>query len=273
MTTQRTVFFVSDGTAITASTLGHTLLTQFEGVEFKAQRLPFVDSPEKAGKVVAQVNAAAERDALTPLIFSTIVDQALVQILQQSQGEILDLFHVCLPPIEKILGQPRLPRVGKAHGISNVAKYEGRIEATNYALSHDDGVSINFDQAEVILVGVSRSGKTPTCLYLALHFGVLAANYPLTDDDLEASRLPAFLLRNKHKLYGLTIDAERLSQIRETRRPGSRYATLAKCRREISAAEDLLSRAGVPILSTTHSSVEEIASRILLDLGLERQHY
>ncbi|MCG8464351.1 MAG: kinase/pyrophosphorylase [Xanthomonadales bacterium] len=273
MSIRRTVFFVSDGTAITAGTLGNTLLTQFEGQKFNPTRIPFVDSVERAHDVVTQINEAAERDGAMPLIFSTIVDAAVVAVLQESQGEVLDLFTEFVPRIEKVVGAARSPKVGRAHGISNVSNYENRIEATNYALSHDDGVSINFDEAEVILVGVSRSGKTPTCLYLALHFGVLAANYPLTDDDLESIRLPAFLRRNKHKLYGLTIDAERLSQIRETRRPGSRYASMSKCRNEIGAAEDLLRAEGVPIVSTTHSSVEEIASRILVDLGLERQHY
>lgn len=273
MSKQRTVFFVSDGTAITAGTLGHTLLTQFEDVEFKSLRIPFIDSEERARQVVDQINATASRDGVTPLIFSTIVDQQIVGILQDSGGEVMDLFNEFLPRVESVLGQKRSPRVGRAHGISNVSSYENRIESINYALAHDDGVSINFDKAEVILVGVSRSGKTPTCLYLALHFGVLAANYPLTDDDLEASRLPPFLLRNKSKLFGLTIEPERLAQIRETRRPGSRYATLKQCRRELVAADELLRAEGVPILSTTHSSVEEIASRILVNLGLERQHY
>lgn len=270
---RRTVFFISDGTAITAETLGHTLLTQFEEIEFAQSRIPFVNSLEQAHKAVEKIAAATARDGQPPLVFSTIVDHDLVQVLEGSGANVMDLFSTFLQPVEQVLGVKRSPRVGRAHSISNVSNYESRIEATNYALSHDDGMSISFDEAEVILVGVSRSGKTPTCLYLALHFGVLAANYPLTDDDLDNHRLPPFLLRNKQKLYGLTIDAARLSQIRETRRPGSRYASLAKCRGEIGAAETLLSSAGVPILSTTHSSVEEIASRILLDLGLERQHY
>ncbi|GAB4186604.1 MAG: pyruvate, water dikinase regulatory protein [Wenzhouxiangellaceae bacterium] len=270
---RRTIFFISDGTAITAETLGHSLLTQFEGIDFCQVRIPFVNAQDKARRARERIDQAAADDGAAPLIFSTIIDQDLVQILQQSQGEVMDLFGMFLQPVEQVLGIKRSPRVGQAHGIANTTSYENRIEATNYALAHDDGVSISFDEAEVILVGVSRSGKTPTCLYLALHFGVLAANYPLTDDDLEAARLPAFLRKHKHKLYGLTIDPVRLAQIRETRRPGSRYASLRKCRQEVSAAESLISAENVPILSTTHSSVEEIASHIIEDLGLERRHY
>lgn len=270
---RRTVFFISDGTAITAETLGHSLLTQFDGVEFTQSRIPFVDTPSKAHSAVLRIDQAAQRDGDTPLVFSTIVDQTLVEVLRRSKAEVMDLFGMFLQPMENVLGVKRSPGVGRAHGISNITNYEHRIEATNYALAHDDGVSITFDDADVILVGVSRSGKTPTCLYLALHFGVLAANYPLTDDDLEGHRLPLFLRKHKKKLYGLTIDPPRLAQIRETRRPGSRYASMVQCRREVSAAESMISAEGVPILSTTHSSIEEIASRILMDLGLERQHY
>ncbi|NEZ04054.1 kinase/pyrophosphorylase [Wenzhouxiangella sp. XN201] len=268
----RTAFFVSDGTAITAETFGHTLMTQFSGVEFRQVRLPFVDTPSKARDAVSLIDRAAEADeGKQPVVFSTIVDPDVSEILVQANCHLFDLFGTFVPQLEDSLGVERSPRIGQAHGMGDTQGYEDRMEATNYALTHDDGISKRLDAAEVILVGVSRSGKTPTCLYMALHFGIKAANYPLTEEDLEQSRLPAFLREHKHKLFGLSIDPERLAQIRENRRPGSRYASLKQCRYEVEAAEAMLRVEGVPTLSSTASSIEELASRILLELGLQRE--
>lgn len=269
--TQRTVFFISDGTAITAETFGHSLLTQFSGVSFKQVRLPFVDTLEKCREAVEMINRAADADNCRPLVFNTIVDPEMGEVLGTGNGHVLDMFGTFLGPLEEILGVSRSPSVGRAHGMHDEDSYEDRMEATNYALTHDDGMSTRMNNADLILVGVSRSGKTPTCLYMALHFGVKAANYPLTDDDLEQTRLPAFLRRHKRKLFGLTIDPGRLAKIREVRRPGSRYASLKQCRFEVETAEAQLRAEGVPMLSTTHSSIEEIASRILLELGFQRE--
>lgn len=268
---RRTVFFISDGTAITAETFGHSMLTQFSGQDFRQVRLPFVDTREKAEDAVGLIDRAAEADGTRPLVFNTIVDIGIGAVINESQGHVFDLFGTFLEPLEKILGVERTGTVGQAHGIRDSGEYEDRMEATNYALTHDDGISKRMDSADLILVGVSRSGKTPTCLYMALHFGVKAANYPLTEEDLEKPRLPDFLRRHKKKLFGLTIDAERLSQIREVRRPGSRYASLKQCRYEVDAAESLLRADGVPVLSSTRASIEELGSRILLELGLQRE--
>lgn len=268
----RTVFFISDGTAITAETFGHSLMTQFSNVEFRQVRLPFVDTPSKARDAVSLIDRAAEVDGgERPLVFSTIVDKDVSSILEESKGHLFDMFGTFMQRLEGALGVSRSPRVGQAHGMGDSQGYEDRMEATNYALAHDDGISKRLDAAEVVLVGVSRSGKTPTCLYMALHFGVKAANYPLTEEDLEQSRLPAFLREHKHKLFGLSIDPERLSQIREARRPGSRYASLKQCRYEVDAAEAMLRAEGISMLSSTETSVEELASRILLELGLNRE--
>ena len=268
---RRTVFFVSDGTAITAETFGHSLLTQFSNLDFRQIRLPFVDTESKARDAASLVARAAEADGIRPLVFSTIVDQTVSAALRDCDGHLFDMFATFITPLEEVLGVQRSPRVGQAHGMGNSHAYEDRMEATNYALAHDDGISKKLDQADVILVGVSRSGKTPTCLYLALHYGIKAANYPLTEEDLEQPKLPDFLRKHQRKLFGLTIDPDRLSQIRENRRPGSRYASSRQCRYEVEAAEALLRSDKVPILSTTDSSVEELASRILLELGLQRE--
>ena len=204
---------------------------------------------------------------------NTVVDPNLSAILAESGALMLDVFAPFIAPLEQELGMSRQPRVGHAHGLIDFEQYEHRINATNYALSHDDGVDLSYEDADVILVGVSRSGKTPTCLYMALHYGIRAANYPLTDDDLEGRELPRRLRAHKKKLFALTIAPERLQQVRQARRPNSRYAQLEQCRREIQIAEALFRQEGIPVLSTTHTSIEEIASKVLTALGIERHLY
>ena len=270
---QRTVFFISDGTAITTETLGHSLLTQFPGVEFRQVRIPFVGDVAKAEAAVNQINHAGREDRALPIVFNSIVDDNISSIIKSSKAVILDLFSTFLDTLERALETPRKATVGRAHGMANHDRYEERMDATSYALNHDDGVSLSYQRADVILVGVSRSGKTPTCLYMALHFGVKAANYPLTQNDLEQQNLPVSLRPFKAKIVGLTIDADRLAQIRETRRPTSHYASLKQCHWEVDAAESLMRAAGVPVFHTTHSSIEEIASRVLQQLGLQREMF
>lgn len=270
---KRTVFYISDGTAITAQKLGHSLITQFPGVDFDQVRMPFVDDEEKCRSAVNEIDQACDRDQQPALVFNTFVQPKLVKMIRESRGEIIDLFLPFISPLERALGVSHEPSIGMAHGLRNKARYENRIDATHYAMAHDDGVSLDFDDADLILVGVSRSGKTPTCLYMALHFGVQAANYPLTPRDLDEVRLPSLLRQYRHKLAGLTIDPDRLSQIRQTRKPNSRYASLRQCRREVAAAESLLRLEGIPVFSVTNASIEEIASRILLKLGMHGHMY
>ncbi len=267
---RRTIFYISDGTGITAETIGHSVLTQFEGVDFDTQRIPFVGDAEKAHAAVARIRNAQTMTGERPIVINTVVDGDLSTILASSGALILDVFAPFIAPLEAELRTRRSPRVGQAHGLVDFEQYETRINATNYALTHDDGIDVNYDLAEVVLVGVSRSGKTPTCLYMALHFGVSAANYPLTPEDLENQELPARLRHHRGKLYGLTIDPERLRQVREARRPGSRYATIEQCRWEVGEAERLFRKERVPCLSTTHTSIEEIASKVLASLGLNK---
>lgn len=270
---RRTVMFVSDGTAITAQTFGQSLLTQFPDQEIRPVRLPFVDSTEKAQEVVDLINRTGLADGIRPLVFSTIVDTSIGRVLGAADAEVLDMFGTFVPRLETLFGKVGQSVVGQAHGMSDSHRYEDRMEATNYALSHDDGISKRMESADAVLIGVSRSGKTPTCLYMALHFGLKAANYPLTEEDLEKPRLPEFLRKHRGKLFGLSIEAERLSAIRQTRRPDSRYASLKQCRYEVNAAEALLRSERVPVFNSTKSSVEELASRILLELGLNREHF
>lgn len=273
MSAPRPVFFVSDGTGITAETIGHTLLTQFSGVSFATDRIPFVDTPERAAAAAEEIRQAGLAADARPIVVNSCVDPALTALLTASGALMLDVFEPFIEPLERELGAQRHSRVGQAHGMVDFDTYHRRINAMNYALTHDDGVSMDYTEADVILVGVSRAGKTPTCVYLALHYGIRAANYPLTPDDLDGERLPGKLRAHRAKLFGLTIDPQRLHQIRQERRPDSRYAELATCRREVVAAESMFRIERIPVLSTTHASIEEICSRMLEELDINREMY
>ena len=273
MSELRPVFYVSDGTGITAETIGHSLLTQFAGMRFQTDRLSFVDDEEKARDAADRIRRTGERLGARPIVVSSCVDPTLSALIAESGALVLDVFAPFIEPLERELEQPRQARVGQAHGMVDFETYHRRINAMNYSLTHDDGMAFDYEEADVILVGVSRAGKTPTCVYLALHYGVKAANYPLTDGDLESDRLPPRLKQWRRKLFGLTIDPERLQQIRQERRPDSRYAKLETCRREVQAAEAMFSLERIPTLSTTHTSIEEISSKVLSTLGLQREMY
>jgi [pyruvate, water dikinase]-phosphate phosphotransferase / [pyruvate, water dikinase] kinase len=268
---RRTVFFVSDQTGVTAETLGHSLMTQFEGLEFRPVTLPFVSTLDKAREAVRRIDRAAQEEGLRPIVFSTLVQDELREVLLTANALFLDLFSTFVGPLERELNTRSTHRAGRAHGIADLAAYTTRINATNFALANDDGTGGDYAHADVVVVGVSRVGKTPTCVYMALQYGVFAANYPLTEEDLEAGRLPARLGPFRGKLYGLTIRPERLQQIRAERRPDSRYASRAQVQYELRAADALFRRYSIPTLDTSESSIEEIASRIMNSTGIERR--
>ena len=272
MTQERPVFIVSDRTGITAETLAHSLLTQFESVRFSVTTVPFLNTRDKAEGFVARIAQAHADTGLRPIVFSTLVTEELREIVLAADACIVDFFDAFIGPLEKELGVASSHASGKAHGMSTA--YTNRIEAMNFALANDDGVTTrHYANADIVLVGVSRSGKTPTSLYLALQFGLYAANYPLTADDLELGRLPAKLAAHKPKLFGLTIDADRLTQIRNERRPDSRYAAGEQVRFEVRTAEALFSASGIPCVNTTHMSIEEIATTIMHVTGLKRRNF
>jgi regulator of PEP synthase PpsR (kinase-PPPase family) len=272
---ERTVFFVSDGTGITAETFGNSILNQFPAKPRHVRR-PFIDSVEKAARVVSEINETASQEGKRPIVFITLVADEVRDIVtsERCKGLVLDMFRTFVEPLEEELGVKSNHRVGRFSDASHSQEYHDRIEAINFALQHDDGQSArNLDIADVVLVGVSRSGKTPTSLYLAMQHGIKAANYPLIPDDFERGRLPSALAPYKRKCFGLTIDPDRLAQIRNERRPGSRYAALENCRYEVNEAETMMRRAGIAWLSSTHKSIEEIATTILRDLRPDRLIY
>lgn len=272
--THRTVFFVSDGTGITAETFGNAILAQFD-IEPRRVRLPFIDSEDKAHQVVRQINHTAEVEARKPLVFTTLVDMQVLKVIRdECKGMMLDMFGTFVQPLEDELGIKSHHRVGRFSDISQNKQYHDRIEAINFSLAHDDGQTHDdLVGADVILVGVSRSGKTPTSLYLAMQHGLKAANYPLIPEDFERKQLPPALAPFRKKIFGLTISPERLSEIRSERRPGSRYASLTNCRAEVHEAEAMMRRSGIRWLSSTTKSIEEIATTILQEIRPERLGY
>lgn len=263
----RAVFYISDGTGITAETMGGSVLTQFEGVDFDIHRIPFVRDEASARSAVTRISAAHEQTGQRAIVVTTMIEEPLKRIIAESDALVLDVFAPFIAPLEQELGTQRVRNVGRAHGLGDTARYDARMAATNFAMTHDDGAAAQDISADVVLLGVSRVGKTPTCLYMALHYGVRAANYPLIPDDLERLELPDRLAAVKDRLFGLTIDPLRLQQVREARRPASTYASLQQCRWEVAQAERIFRRERIPIAESTSTSVEEIASRVMSELG------
>lgn len=271
---KRTVFFLSDRTGITAENLGHSLLTQFNLADFKQMTLPFINSVDKASATVDYVNMAAKESGKRPIIFSTTVNDEIRAILRGSDGLFLDLFDTFIGQIESELQQKSTHVEGAAHGVADSEAYRSRIDAMHFALQYDDGASTReYDKADVILIAPSRCGKTPTCVYLAMQHGLFAANYPLTEEDLENRRLPKPLQGYSDKLYGLISDPGRLHQVRNERRPGSKYASLAQTNYEIRQAEQLYRANNIGFVDSTHRSIEEMATMIMQDKGLRRQSF
>lgn len=259
----RKVFFLSDGTGVTAEMLGQSLLSQFDGIEFEKSTLPFVNTPERVDQCRRQLSELVSRNQ-NPIVFATLIDPTARDAIRSSGALVLDFFESHLAPLERELGAPSSHAIGRSHGNPGRSEYHQRMEAVNFALTHDDGVSDrDLSSADIILIGVSRCGKTPTCLYMAMQFGIRAANYPLIPEDFERQSLPSRLLPHLEKTFGLSIAPERLSEIRNERRPGSRYADPTACRIEVEAAERLMQQKGIRWLDSTTKSIEEIAATII----------
>lgn len=271
---KRSAFFISDGTGITAEALGQSLLAQFEDIHFEKHTLPYIDTVEKAQSVVDKINNAAIENKERPIVCDTIVNEEVRAVISQCNGFNIDVFGSFLKPLEQELKTHSSYSVGKSHGIQEMTRYKDRIESINFALDNDDGARTQqYNRADIILVGVSRCGKTPTCLYMAMQFGIRAANYPITEEDMHLTELPEILQNHRHKLYGLTIDPFQLAAIRHERRPNSRYASLDQCALEVRTVQRMLKQLSVPQINTTTFSVEEIATRIISQQGLKRRDH
>lgn len=254
--------------------MSHSLLTQFPDVKFDVATLPFVDTDDKVDDAIRQINEAGRESGMRPLVFTTFINDEHRGRLLGCDGVLFDLFGTFLDPLEQELEQRSSHSIGVSHGIVDPVRYTNRIGAVNFAVHCDDGLNVrDYGKADVILVGVSRVGKSPVSLYLAMQFGVYCANYPLTDNDIERSTLPAALKDYRERLFGLTIRPERLQQIRQERRNGSRYASMPQCRYEVAQAENVFLRNHLPTADTTSLSIEEIASRVMQQMRLKRDIY
>ena len=263
----RTVFFVSESTGITAETLGHSLISQFDTIDFEQVYMPYINTDLRAKALTQRMQEAADRDGVRPIVFSTMLNNEIRDILKSGNCYYMELFEGFIDPLAGELGVPPSRKAGQSHAITKPSFYTKRIEAINFAMANDDGIRPdNFHRADVVLAGVSRSGKTPTCLYLAMHYGLRSANYPLTEEDFERGDLPQLVWDCRHKLFALTIDPQRLQLIREERRPGSGYASLKRCQDDIRQAQQIFKRMQVPILNTTTQSIEEISAQIIKQL-------
>ena len=269
----RPVFFVSDRTGITAQNLGHALLTQFDTLDFEHHSLPFINSEVKARLAAESINRIAEISQQKPLVFSTVIDDSYRAIIASTQAHLVDFFDAFIKPLELELGTPSSHAEGLSHGINDERSYMSRMDAVNYAIKNDDGISTKeYKDADVILVGVSRSGKTPTCLYLAMQFGLRAANYPLTESDMEHGDLPKALIPYREKLFGLTINEERLRAIREIRKPNSEYSSLLQCQKETRMINSIFQTEKIHNIDSSYISVEEITTSIIQQTGISRPH-
>ncbi len=267
---KRFAFMISDRTGLTVESLGNSLLSQFEDAVFEKETLPYIDTLEKAEAALQKINACSGETK--PIVFVTLIDSKIAACFKEANACVLDLFGTFLSPLEKELGEKSSFTVGKTHAVADVQTYDHRIDAINFALEHDDGVQLKgYQEADIILVGVSRSGKTPCSLYMALQFGIFTANYPFTDDDLLRTELPKALRPYRKKLFGLTIDCERLEHIRKARRPDSQYASPIQCKAEIGQIEKLYIDESIPFLNSTHYSIEEIATKIMAQAKIQRR--
>lgn len=266
------VFMVSDGTGITAETLANSVLVQFPDIHFNKTTIPFITTEDDAHAAVERINMAAEQTGLSPIIFGSVIHANLRDILTTATGTFMDLFANFVEPLEQTLNRRAAQLVGQGHKVDDLSFYDRRMRAVDFALRNDDGASAkSYDQADLILIGVSRCGKTPTCLFLALQHGIRAANFPITDEDLERYHLPDILTPYQHKCFGLTINPARLHQIRQERRPDSPYAALKQCRAEVDQVEQIYREDKIPYLDTTNYSIEEISARILAKANLSRK--
>ena len=268
----RPAFIISDRTGVTAGTMAQSLLSQFPNIEFERHTIPFVDADDKVKSCIRQINHSYKAHKVRPLVFASFMDNNYTHELETSKGIVIDLIEPFIHRLEHHLMSDSSHKVGQAHGMSGTGEhdYMHRIDAINFSMRYDDGVRIgNYHKADLILVGVSRAGKTPTSLYMALHYGLNTANYPLADDDFEKGTLPDALIESREKLFGLTIDPLQLHKIRQKRRANSEYSALNQCRQEVLQAQQFYKRYRIPHADSTAMSIEELASLIVHRMNLE----
>jgi len=269
-TTPQDVYYVSGSTAILAEDMGKALLAQFQGILFREEKIPFIHTPEDAHKALEHILQQSEGNP--PLVFCTIMDQATRDVFNCPQVRFFDIFLNTLELLEQALGTPALREPGYSRHFT-LSRMNKRVDAIHFSLEHDDGTRpAEYDEAEIILVGVSRSGKTPASIYLATHMELKSANFPLTEDHLHQHELPKEIVRNRKRAVGLTCSPQYLHTIREKRYAGSTYASLATCTRELQQANRLYIRHNLKVINVEGRSIEEIAVQAIQAIGLNKKN-
>jgi len=270
--TTKQVFLISDGTGLTVESYTNSLLSQFPNFNFEFHNYPYTDSIDKIRLIMIKIKEVYDLTKEKPIVLSTLVHTNMLTPLLDTPAEVFDLFNPMIERLENILNTKAIDKSGLAHGFSSSSQYDQRIDAINFALNSDDGLGYkNYKMADVILIGVSRCGKTPSCLYLALQFGIYAANFPITDENIDSHHLPPILENFKSKLFGLTITPQRLQHIRHERRPNTKYASLEQCAYEVKHVESLYKSENLPFLDSTYYSIEEISTRIISKMNLKKR--
>ncbi len=274
---RRKVFYLSDSTGLTAENVGKSLLAQFPQIQFESITRPFIDTVEKAQRIAVEINEEAQTASDRPIVVDTIVNSDISSVISSAECFYIDIFSTFLSPLENELKVKSADHVGhtpifREDDRAVDENYMQRIDAVHFALANDDGMKLSrYVDADIILIGVSRTGKTPSSVYLGMQYGIKAANYPLIPDDLERNQLPNALKDHQKKLFGLTIRPARLSEIRNERKPNSQYAALRTCVDEVRQAETLYRQYRIPYIDTTQLSIEEISARMLQRAGIERR--
>jgi len=266
MWSAKDVYYISDSTGILATNLGQALICQFPEVNFSGEKFPFIRTVEDAKKTLAYI--LSRSGGRRPLIFSTIINSDVRKIFDSPEVEFFDAFGHFLDRLETCLETPALREPGFARHLDNVHMAK-RVEAIYFCLEHDDGRKVDeFDEADIILLGVSRAGKTPISVYLSTQMGLKSANFPLTSEYLTRYRIPDGIMQNRAKAVGLTTSAQLLNSVREKRYPGSNYAKLSTCIEEIHQAQRIFQKNKIPIISTAGKSIEEAATQVLRELSI-----
>ncbi|VAW33202.1 Phosphoenolpyruvate synthase regulatory protein [hydrothermal vent metagenome] len=263
------IYYISDSTGILAINLGQALICQFPEVNFHEEKFPFINTRAAARSTLNYI--LKQSGGRQPLIFSTLVDPKIRKIFDHPQVELFDICGGFLNRLEDCLETKAMMMPGFARQVDNVSMAR-RAEAINYCLSHDDGTKLDeYDEAEVILLGVSRAGKTPVSVYLSTQMGLKSANYPLTSSDLDSYSLPDAIRRNRKQAVGLTTSPELLQSMRQKRYPDSKYASRAVCRQELQQAQQIFMKYNLPTINTADKSIEELAAQISQEIGLYRK--
>jgi regulator of PEP synthase PpsR (kinase-PPPase family) len=248
MWSSKDIYYISDSTGIMATNLGQALICQFPEINFYEEKFPFILTVKQARKTKVR------------------------EVFDSPEVEFFEAYGLFLERLETCLEAEAVREPGFARHANDMAMTK-RVEAIHYCLGHDDGTKESeYDEADIILLGVSRSGKTPVSVFLATQMGLKSANFPLTSEYLDQYRIPEQIRQNKDRAVALTTSPEQLHSAREKRYPNSKYSRIATCREELKQAEQIYVKNKIPIVSSAGKSIEETATQVMQELGISKKY-